>query len=421
MHSIPEREERLGRTAITRGARALGLRYGDPEEAGLSAVRLDALRARASAWVEQGLTRSLVYLVARDGVVAAHECFGHLGYEPDAPRLTPDAVFSIASVTKPITALAVMILVEEGLLSLNRPLTELLPEISGRGTRGILVHQLLTHTSGYSAAAARDRLRAAFAEPWEPQPDASAPHEGISRLLQACYPLEPSGPPGELSRYAGVNYLFLGEIVRRVSGRRLEDFARERIFEPLGMHDTSFGLPPSLASRRVRPDPDIYRGFPDYDPNDPRRLSLPHPAGGVFSTARDMAVLCQMFLDGGRFGGVEILSPAGVAAMTTNQIPGIGTIDGEGRHVAEASWGLGWMVQGAARWKRAHGTLQPIGTFYHQGASGAGVWVEPVSGVVGVFLSVLRHMDPETEEFHWEFDRFQNMVTAAVLPRARRG
>ena len=99
--------------------------------------------------------------------------------------------------------------------------------------------------------------------------------------------------------------------------------------------------------------------------------------------------------------------------MTTNQIPGIGVQMG-GHTVPEGSWGYGFMVQGNHRWAWDHGALQPVGTFYHQGSGGVGFWCDPISEIVGVFLSVWTHFDIAKFEAHWDFDLFQNMVTAAI-------
>src|SRR5512140_1284303 len=124
------------------------LRAGTPEEAGLSPHRLERIKALAAQWVSTGLTPSLVVLVARRGVIALHEAFGTLTPEADSPPLQRDSIFPLASLSKPITATAVMCLVEDGLLGLNRPVDEYIPEFTGEGKHAVLVHHLLTHTSG---------------------------------------------------------------------------------------------------------------------------------------------------------------------------------------------------------------------------------------------------------------------------------
>jgi CubicO group peptidase (beta-lactamase class C family) len=129
----------------------------------------------------------------------------------------------------------------------------------------------------------------------------------------------------------------------------------------------------------------------------------------------DLAVFCQTFLNGGRYGDTRLLSRAAVTEMTRNQIPGTGVVTFDRVWFPEASWGLGWMVQGSNRWKYDHGALQPVGTFYHQGMGGIGVWGDKSHDIVGVYQSVGAIKDMETMDTDWEFPAFQNMVTAAVV------
>jgi CubicO group peptidase (beta-lactamase class C family) len=194
--------------------------------------------ALAEEWVAEGVTPALVVLVARRGLIVLHEAFGRLTPEPDSPPVQRDTIYSLASITKPITATAAMILVEEGLLSLNRPVAEYLPEFAGEGKDAVMVHHLLTHTSGLrdedvDAHAAKKRGTV------EIPPTEETQHPSVhERLFLGCdAPLWKS--PGVEMAYCSFGYRLLGEIVRRVSGQSLAEFARERIFEPLGMEDTS--------------------------------------------------------------------------------------------------------------------------------------------------------------------------------------
>jgi len=131
------------------------------------------------------------------------------------------------------------------------------------------------------------------------------------------------------------------------------------------------------------------------------------------TTALDLARFGQMFLNKGTYGGERILSPASVHEMTRNQIPGVG-VDFLGFH-DEASWGLGWAVQHDERWLWVTSSLSPKGTFYHMGAGGHLIWVDPINEIVGVYLSVCLDINKENLEHHWNNDLFQNMVTAAAV------
>ena len=126
------------------------LRYGTPEEAGMLPDRIERVKQLAAGWVAEGQTPSLVILAARKGIIFLHEAYGRLRPEENSPPLRTDSIFPISSLTKPVTATAAMILVEDGLLGLNRPIVDYIPEICGEGTEEILVHHLLTHTSGYN-------------------------------------------------------------------------------------------------------------------------------------------------------------------------------------------------------------------------------------------------------------------------------
>ena len=165
----------------------------------------------------------------------------------------------------------------------------------------------------------------------------------------------------------------------------------------------SVGFDPAFAPEGFGP-PDDVREF----------IEVPDGGSGLHTTAGEIAIFAELFRNGGEYDGVRLLNDWTVAEMTRNQIPGIGTVSLSGGWIPEASWGLGWMVQGDARWRSSHGMLQPRGTFYHQGASGCAFWVDPVHDVVGAYMSSVPILDFETGDAHWEFDTFQNMVTAAV-------
>jgi CubicO group peptidase (beta-lactamase class C family) len=181
--------------------------------------------------------------------------------------------------------------------------------------------------------------------------------------------------------YCNYGYVMLGEIVRRVSGMSLDTFARERIFAPLGMTDTFYVVPESVRHRIVKRPPDA-PGAEDF--NSREWEETPWGSAGVYSTAKDMAIFGQVFLNEGRCGDARILSPAGAASMTRNQIPGIGARYGE-ETFTEASWGFGWNVRGT---KNDAGNLLSPRTFSHGGAGGVFLWADPAQEIVGVYFSV---------------------------------
>jgi CubicO group peptidase (beta-lactamase class C family) len=392
------------------------LRVGSAAEAGLLPERVERIRALAKSWVEDGTTPSLVVLAARRGVIVLHEAFGRLRPEPDSAPLRVDTIFPVQSITKPITATAAMLLVEDGLLGLNRPIRDYLPEISGAGAEDVLVHHLLTHTSGYDDEGIFSVLAQRIKEGFDPGPREATQHPALHRLLAVCYPHPVSKPPGTEMIYSDVNFELIGEIVRRLTGRSLDDFARERIFGPLGMHDSSYVVPESARPRILKRPPHApfvqdTVAFPGIDSRE--QEELPSGCGGVFTTAKDLAIFGQMFLNGGTHGRARILSRPTVAAMTRNQIPGIPAQFFGVRHRKEGSYGYGWIVVSEEKWKYFSASLPPIGSFGHGGAGGCSMWVDTANEIVGIYFSIVMRMT-EAFEFIWNLDLFQDAVTAAV-------
>jgi CubicO group peptidase (beta-lactamase class C family) len=208
----------------------------------------------------------------------------------------------------------------------------------------------------------------------------------------------------------------LGEIVRRVSGQSLADFARARIFEPLRMQDTFYIVPDAVRARIVRRPLDapwaatVATGAPGLATRE--RQELPIASGGGYSTAMDMAIFGQMFLNRGRYGEVRILSPAAVAEMTRNQIPGV-SAQYRGEFFPEASWGFGWGIIGNKK-ALQDGSLHSPQVFDHYGGGGVYFWVNPVYEIVGVYFQVtLERIDDIRSKSC--VDLFMNAVTAAVV------
>ena len=392
------------------------LRSGTTEEAGFDADRIELIRQCGAQWAEQSTTQGLVLLVARHGVICLHEAWGALTYRNDSPSLNADSLFYCASLTKPVTATAVMILVEEGLVALTRPVNFYIPELSGEGTDEILVQHLLTHTAGYDGENIDDALTA-WLDEHRTFPDCPATqHPHLHRRLHALYPQSVAHPPGTLMSYCNVGYDLLGEIVRRVSGVSYPDFVAERIFEPLGIPECGFGLTPEQRVRFAERDADnpAIPLFGDRE-NYARFVEIPYPMGGLIATARDYASLAQMFLNGGTYDSQRILGRTSVAQMTRNQIPGV-PADFFGMH-PEADWGFGFGIVSSDRWRMFDGNLPPNGGFGHSGAGGLAFWVDPVNDLIALYFSVC-DIDADDDTHFWEFDLFQNLVTAAVADEA---
>ncbi|MDQ3135584.1 MAG: DUF1343 domain-containing protein, partial [Acidobacteriota bacterium] len=299
--------------------------------------------------------------------------------------LTADTIFDVASLTKVVaTATSMMLLVERGLVRLNDPLSRFIPEIKGDGRERITIEYLLTHRSGYA-----------------PDFDLGEQWTGAEEALKRLQTERPRQPPGTKFVYSDIGFIALGEVVKRASGQPLDEFARENIFQPLGMKDTGFRpaarLVPRIApTEKRRAQASYLGGQPEAagavngdqwlrgEVHDPTAARMGGVAGhaGLFSTADDLALYCQMILNGGESAsGVRILSPLGVAAMTRP------------RAVAEdgAARGLGWDITSSFSANR--GDIFPPGSFGHTGFTGTSLWIDPASEMFVIFLSNRVHPD----------------------------
>jgi serine-type D-Ala-D-Ala carboxypeptidase len=380
------------------------IRKGTPEEAGMSSSRVALIRQRGREWVERGVTPALVLLAARRGVVVLHEAYGQLRPEAASPPVQLDSIFPIQSVSKTLTATCAMMLVDDGLVGLNRPVSEYIPEFTGRGRDQIMVHHLLTHTWGMSPEDLTE-----FEASWHWKTKAALPGEDpdphTAELLEIACEAPIRHKPGEWQLYMGRGYTMLGEIVRRISGKRIDQFAKERIFGPLGMKDSGWCPGETVWNRIVKRPPDAL----DAEIDDLERLNSPSGQSDAYSTAADLAIFGQMFLNGGYHGEERILSRPTVAEMMRDQIPGVPGRYGE-EYFPEAGWSYGWEIALDKKWC---GTLYSPSSIEHVGAGGSYIWIDPVYEVVGVYLSVVLEERASTL-YRWNPDLFTNMVTAAI-------
>jgi CubicO group peptidase (beta-lactamase class C family) len=379
------------------------LRDGTPAEAGVRADRLDFVDDVARRWVESGETTGLVVGIARRGVTIFHRSYGVLTPDENSPAMPLDALFPVASISKPITATAVMCLVEGGLVGLHRAVQGYVPEFAGPDREQITVEQLLTHTSG---------LRDEHIEQFD------VPRSGISAVtayLDAAYTMPVRSEPGSVMTYCDTGYELLGEIVRRVAGQPLETFAHQRIFAPLGLVDSFYVVPEEARhriARRYPPGGDT-NGSPYCSEYETRAFeTTPWASSGMFSTARDLLIFGQMFLQKGSYGGARILGPASVSAMTRNQIPGL-PLQFDDEIWPEASWGYGWHIHGNTRGRRGPLLYSPR-TFEHVGMGGSFLWVDPEHQVVGTCLSLLRQGSLGVYPA-WRTDLLVNSFMAAIV------
>jgi CubicO group peptidase (beta-lactamase class C family) len=403
------------------------LREGLPEDVGMDPVRIRRLRELIGGWVKCGDTPSVVALVARRGVIVWHEAFGVRRYGDPTSTLHPDSIFPIASCSKPLTAAAVMCLVDDGLIGLNRPIIDYVPEWDVPNVQWLVearVADLLCHTSGIDDLELGSFIAAAA----QRSPELAPPSPGQHPLLNQRIQLAAGAPllrrPGTALLYSNFGYMLLGDIVRRVSGVPFWQFVQSRLFEPLGMHDSYFVLPPELRERRVYRGP----GMPATEPSpihrgidSPEYSELGLASSSAASTARDLAVFLQMFLNRGSYGGRQILSRASVAAMTSSQlddsIPAIMPVIRDGKRVEiefrGASYGYGLFIYAPGGRAVLNGSLASPSSFGHAGYGGAYIWADPERELVGVYLSVSPRLNRDIGVMN--SDLFQNAVYGAIV------
>jgi len=386
----------------------------DPSEVGMSAARLADAEALMQRQFDEGRSPMLVAVVTRHGKVVFTRAIGD--QRPGGPPLTIDSVFPVASQTKPMTAAVIMCLVERGLVGLNESVSLTLPELAGEN-EDVLVHHLLTHTSGWHSedheVAGEARLTEAIA---------SIP-EGVDPIthlaLWVGWDVPRRLPPGESMQYCSFNYDLLGEIVRRITGGTLDAAMREFIFDPIGMTSSAVIVDDELQPRVIERPPGIPFG-PDHagSPisfNNPLWAACDAGGAGVHTSAPDLVRFWKMFLDGGMVGDTRVISRDAVRVMTTNQIPGVPAADLVGMSHREASWGYGFGVSGFEPWNRFGSATAGPHVIRHGGAGGIGGWIDPERGIVASYIEIWTEMDESGAPLSWAGDRFEDVVTAAVI------
>ena len=385
------------------------LRDGTPKQAGVSSSAIKLISERGQQWIDDGTHSALVLLAARKGVIFLHKAFGRRSKDDLQGSLALDTIFPLASISKVLTVAAAMTLVEEGLLGMNRPVQEYIPEFQGDHKENVLVHQLMTHSAGLDGDEAlfgyiKEKEKLELNLP--PREDTA--HPTIHRWLHIGMEVPLALEPGKEMMYSSFGIHLLSEIIRRINGESLDDFARKRIFDPLGMKDAFYSLPEDVRQRVVMHAED----GPYAEVNDPDMQERPSPSGGAFSTAMDAAVFGQMFLNRGTYGDRRLLSKASVSAMTRNQIPGL-RAKLLTKVFPEASWGLGWSVNHVYKGRVYGETLPSKSTFLHSGSGGVLLWVDPELDIVGVYFST--ELGSNEDGLHvWNADLFMSMVSASV-------
>ena len=367
---------------------AADLMEGMPEDVGMSAERLERITAMTQGYVDEMKLAGVATLVARRGKIVHFEAVGQRGAEDDRP-LTKDALFRIYSMTKPITAVAAMMLYEEGKFQLSDPVAKFVPELADLNVlvdgelvpakKTMNMQHLLTHTAGLSYGFnPNDPIDQKYREA---QLFAGADLDDFAERLGKL-PLK--FEPGERWHYS-VAVDVTGLIVQRLSGQSFDVFLKERIFDPLGMEDTFFNVPADKMER--------FLPNHTWDGENEKLVQMGENAltsytdrtmfsggGGLVSTTMDYLRFSEMVRRGGELDGVRLLSPKTVQYMTADHLPA--ATAGSTAEEADDSnfgFGLGW---GVSADPVAAGVLGSAGEYAWGGAAGTLFWVDPVEEMV---------------------------------------
>lgn len=335
--------------------------------------KLEAVHAAVKASLQRNDCPGAVVLVIHDGKIAFRKAYGLRAVKPDEVPMTLDTVFDMASLTKPVaTGTSIMLLIEQGKLRPADSVSKHWPAFAANSKEAITVEHLLLHTSGLIA----DNPIADYAD-------------GRAKAIERIAGLKPLDAPGTRFRYSDVNFIVLGELVERIAGVPLDEFAKRNVFAPLRMNNTEFN-PDETLKMRVAPtglrEMKIILG----QVHDPRSFRMGGVAGhaGLFSTADDMASYCRMLLNGGELDGTRILAEKTVKLfIEPHEVP-IASKTGE----VKGARSLGWDVD--TSYSAPRGELFKKGEgFGHTGFTGTSVWIDPATKTAVIVLTNRVHPD----------------------------
>ena len=379
-----------------------------PEDVGFSTERLKRIANVFQGEVDKGAIPGAVILIARDGKVADFEAIGFQDREKKTP-MGADAIFRIASMSKPMTAVAVMMLVEEGKIQLENPVSLFLPEFKGvqvgvekvnaatgnpelslePAKREMTIQDLLRHTSGLTYGFfGKSLVKQAYLDA-----HLFDPGQTLAEAVTKISKLPLASQPGTTWDYS-MSFDVLGRVVEVVSGMPFDQFVDERIAKPLGLSDTGYYVSAEKAARVAEPHVNPATNKRPDMPDVTSRSNWPQGGGGMQSTASDYARFAQMLLNGGELEGVRLLSPSTVAFMTSDQLPpdvayspaALQVLDSAGYAPTPREgqgYGLGVAVRTQEGRNRREGSP---GDFYWIGVFGTDFWVDPKEKLVAVFM-----------------------------------
>lgn len=372
-----------------------------PADVGLHEERWQGVLDLVTAWCERNEIPAAGLQVIRGDRTTGPCFFGRQTADSDAPPLREEAIFLIASITKPVVGAGVLLLAERGLLALDERVEDYLPKFGKHSKHAVTIRHLLTHTSGLPDMLPQNReLRMA-----------NAP---LSEFVSAIYGITPDFAPGRGVQYQSMGFAILGEMILQVTGKSAPQFLHDEFFAPLGMNDTALGAPESwyaggrpkierIAGLRLtaeQADEKTWNWHSRYW----RQLGAPW--GGLLTTPADFAKYAEMWLQRGQVDGRRYLSEATVAAATQNQLEQMKDVPADDRRCRP--WGLGWRLNWGAHSANFGDFLGPR-AYGHWGATGTAFWIDPTRDVCCIFFTT------QPQEPHGKYlSRLSNAVCGAL-------
>jgi len=351
-------------------------------------IRLDRIDVAVETAIKADKCPGAVVVVIHDDVVVFRKAYGHRATTSEKVAMTADTVFDMASLTKPVaTATSIHILIEKGKLKLSDKVATHWPAFAANGKEAITVEQCLLHVTGLTAD------------------NAIADYKGTrAEMLANVANLKLEVPVGTRFRYSDVGFIVLGELVERVGGVSLDEFAAKNVFTPLKMTDTTF-KPAETAKVRIAPT-SSRAGKPIIgDVHDPRAFALGGVAGhaGLFSSADDLTRYCRMVLRGGELDGTRVLAALSVKSFTEpHAVPG-------------GKRSLGWDVDTSFSSLRGDGFTKGEG-FGHTGFTGTSLWIDPPSKTAIIILTSRLHPNEKGNVTELR-KQIGTIVASAILKR----
>nr|WP_169304734.1 serine hydrolase domain-containing protein [Chloroherpeton thalassium] len=343
--------------------------------------------------IADGAFPSAVVGVLRENKILFHKAYGKLTYEKNSPKTTLSTIYDLASLTKALaTTLSLMKLYEEGQFRLTDKVSRYLPELKGNHKEEITIRNLLLHNAGFVPF--RPFIRTCF-----------SPDDVMRAIYQdsLCY------PTGTKTIYSDIDFILLGELVHRLSGKPLDEYFHENFAKPLGLESTFFLPPDSLRYRIAPTEIDTTWHLPRARPlvHDPNAALLGGVAGhaGLFSTSGDILRLMSMVMNGGKFNGKEILKPEIVWLFTK-------------RDTVLRQRALGWDMKSPGAHSSA-GKYFSLATFGHLGFTGTSVWVDPARSLCVVFLTNRVYPSASNKRIRAIRPKLHDAVIESIEPNAQ--